>query len=300
MRKAVSKRKENAEEQQNLDGGVLMMERCPKCGSSQVTTKNTIVERGFAVCYVDYCECQKCGNIWEPKRTIEVCLSWQNWDIPPLNVPDGSTVRITYPDGYTWDAKLTYLDPTHFMVNGSTYHKDQFAEMLDRTPGTKVELVDGESKSKNKKLLRSRSKSNPRYYVAGYYDRRYCGLAESYKVDTVSEVEDKVWGMLQHGNYVEVTDIETGNRETFDPDEIGCDDCGIDLRTIRSASHRPSMCSICGQPMGATPSYSKWDPKQRVCANCRNRQEQEDYLNGVVTYSKKGRFFVWMKKGGKE
>jgi len=275
------------------------MERCPKCGSSQVKSKATMMERAFAVCHVTYYECEKCGNVWEPKRVIHMKLGFGR-DVPILDIPDGSTIRID--DGTcVRQGKIEYLDEFHVLYNGATAHIDQIRLIFDRHPEATISIVDTvESKSKKRKLLRSKSKSNPRYYVAGYFDRRYCGLAESHKVDTASEVEDKVWCMLQHGNYVEVTDTETGNRETFDPDEIGCDDCGIDLRTIRSASRRPSMCSICGQPMGATPSYSKWDPKQRVCANCRNRQEQEDYLNGVVTYSKKGRFFVWMKKGGKE
>lgn len=182
--------------------------------------KSAMMERNFAVCHVTYCECNKCGKVWEPKRTIHLKLGYGR-DKPTVDIPDGSKIRIDYHDGVVVEGIIVYLDEHHVIFNGITKHIDQIRDIFENNPGTTVEIIDGVSSKSKRKLFKSKSS-------------RY-----------------------------------------GDP------------------------CPICGERMGKHPSRSKWDRKQRICPNCRNRQEQEAYLNGVVSFSKKPRFFVLMKRGKK-
>lgn len=197
-----------------------MTERCPNCGSSSYEMKSAMMERNFAVCHVTYCECNKCGKVWEPKRTIHLKLGYGR-DKPTVDIPDGSTIRIRFPNGTVRESRIDYLDETHVTLNGNTYHIDQIRDSIENHPGTTVEIVGQVASKSKRKLFKSKS------------------------------------------------------------------------------SRFGDPCPICGERMGKHPSRSKWDRKQRICPNCRNRQEQEAYLNGVVSFSKKPRFFVLMKRGKK-
>jgi len=108
---------------------------CPRCGSTDVDSCNTMVERNFTMCYVTYYKCRSCGEVWEPKRFIDLPIDGGRY----LKVPDGSTLVVIFPDGEEWRKTIRYLDSHHFDLNGGiAWHVGQFRDMLDKNPGTKV------------------------------------------------------------------------------------------------------------------------------------------------------------------
>ena len=112
---------------------------CPKCGSTDVESKSTMMERNFTMCYVQYCECRRCGNIWEPKKSIDLPVG----DGKYLKVPDGATLIVIFPDGEEWRKKLRYLDSHHFDLNGGiAWHVGQFRELVEENPGIKVTYAE--------------------------------------------------------------------------------------------------------------------------------------------------------------
>ena len=120
-----------------------MTVKCPKCKSESVEHKHTMVDRNFTMCYVDYYRCRDCGHAWEPKRSIDLPV---DRDLS-MKVPDGSRIRVVFPDGETWEKNLNVLDSTHFTLdNGSSWHIGQFQDLLEDYPGTKVEVVNANRK----------------------------------------------------------------------------------------------------------------------------------------------------------
>ncbi len=120
-----------------------MTVKCPKCKSTSVSHEHTMVDRNFTMCYVDYYKCKDCGNVWEPQRTIDLPLD-RNLD---LKVPDGSRIRVVFPDGETWEKSLRVLDSTHFCLdNGCSWHIGQFRGLMMDNPGTKVEIINSNKK----------------------------------------------------------------------------------------------------------------------------------------------------------
>ena len=112
--------------------------KCPKCGSMSVESKHTMMERNFAMCYVNYCECTDCGNVWEPRGTVDLYIGDGY-----LKVPDGATLIVEFPDGEHWRKTIRRLDSHHFTLNnGNTWHVGQFRELIEDNPGTKVRFED--------------------------------------------------------------------------------------------------------------------------------------------------------------
>lgn len=112
---------------------------CPKCGSTDVESKSTMMERNFTMCYVQYCECRRCGNVWEPKKSIDLPVGGGKY----LKVPDGATLIVIFPDGEEWRKKLRYLDSHHFDLNGGiAWHVGQFRELVEENPGIKVTYAE--------------------------------------------------------------------------------------------------------------------------------------------------------------
>ena len=113
--------------------------KCPQCGSKDVATKSGMMERATAMCYVTYHECAKCGNVWEPPREIVLRVSYDTKE--ELRFPDGSELRIMYPDGNMRATRVTYLDPTHIIMFGNTWHVRQFTDMCERYPGISFKVM---------------------------------------------------------------------------------------------------------------------------------------------------------------
>jgi len=134
--------------------------RCPVCGSYALDRRHGMAERNFTVAYVDWFECRDCGHRWEPPRTVRIRLGLDARD--ELAVPDGGSIRITWPDGRSVVRTVGYVDPTHFTLDGSVYHQRQFAEALDRNPGTVVEVL-GTAVSRS-------VKGSPRFYKTWVYN----------------------------------------------------------------------------------------------------------------------------------
>ena len=98
-----------------------------------------MMERNFTMCYVQYCECRRCGNIWEPKKSIDLPVGGGKY----LKVPDGATLIVIFPDGEEWRKKLRYLDSHHFDLNGGiAWHVGQFRELVEENPGIKVTYTE--------------------------------------------------------------------------------------------------------------------------------------------------------------
>ena len=66
-----------------------------------------------------------------------------------FRIPDGGKIRITYPDGESFEKECRYIDDTHFELDRgqspfSLYHIDQFAEQMERAGATVVPVDDTE------------------------------------------------------------------------------------------------------------------------------------------------------------
>jgi len=100
--------------------------RCPRCGSKDIEHEHTMIDRGHAICHVDYYECDDCDYKWEPPRMVDIRV---DLDGNGLRVPSGTVIRV---HGPRTDVRgvVEYLDDYHFMFRGMTYHKDQFASWI--------------------------------------------------------------------------------------------------------------------------------------------------------------------------
>ncbi|MBR1430149.1 YodL domain-containing protein [Ruminococcus sp.] len=49
-----------------------------------------------------------------------------------FKIPDGDDIKITYLEGQVKMAVCKYIDDCHFAVGTEVYHKDQFAEVMER------------------------------------------------------------------------------------------------------------------------------------------------------------------------
>ena len=136
---------------------------CPNCGGISVEIKSTMMERNFAMCYVTYYECAKCGHVWEPKRFLDLPLGNGEY----VKIPDGAYLIVEFPDGERWRKKLTYLDSHHFTLdNGHTWHVGQFRELMEENPGTKVsyEEIVASPNARNKSAGGKKVSEKPAFF----------------------------------------------------------------------------------------------------------------------------------------
>lgn len=61
--------------------------------------------------------------------------------------------------------------------------------------------------------------SNYRYYVAGYYDDKFRGLADSLLSDDFSEIVDKANEFASHGFIIQIKNLVSGRRQFYFADE---------------------------------------------------------------------------------
>ena len=61
--------------------------------------------------------------------------------------------------------------------------------------------------------------SNYRYYVAGYYDDKFRGLADSLLSDNFSEIVDKANEFASHGFIIQIKNLVSGRRQFYFADE---------------------------------------------------------------------------------
>lgn len=64
--------------------------------------------------------------------------------------------------------------------------------------------------------------SNPdsgKYVVYGYYSSNFSGVEDSFQSNDWSEVTEIAHDMLSRGDYVEITNLETGKTKLLSPDE---------------------------------------------------------------------------------
>ena len=72
-----------------------------------------------------------------------------------------------------------------------------------------------------------------KYLVTAYFDGRCRGVASSFQTDDFSELIDAAYDYANRGYCIIVENLETGDREFYDPDEL-LEDYGDATYSIRS------------------------------------------------------------------
>jgi len=70
-----------------------------------------------------------------------------------FTIPDGGSIVVTIPDGGQYIGVCKYLDETHFEINGSRCHIQQFAETLEHND-SKVAPEKEPEMVKNYRIIR--------------------------------------------------------------------------------------------------------------------------------------------------
>ena len=62
-----------------------------------------------------------------------------------------------------------------------------------------------------------------KYYVVGYFDNKRMGIDDNLMTDDIDEAMDKAWELTCAGDYVEIKNMITGDKEYMDIDEVDDD-----------------------------------------------------------------------------
>lgn len=107
---------------------------CPMCGYAPIYPRSVVMEGHFIRRCEPYCECERCGKVWVPKRYIELPIGGRRH----LKVPDGSMLIATVGNEEVWRKTIRYVDPSRFELNGEPWHVLDFKELMDRFPETSL------------------------------------------------------------------------------------------------------------------------------------------------------------------